>query len=93
MNDINYQVKFANFQAITDNHDPDIAMKFLQEANWDENVFYNLIKEASNNYLKNQNINFNSNSNRSVNSPIEKNFYKENLIDSNKFDNVKFNFY
>ena len=43
MNDINYQVKFANFQAITDNHDPDIAMKFLQEANWDENVFYNTI--------------------------------------------------
>jgi hypothetical protein len=38
MNEINYQEKFVNFQAITENNDPDVAMRYLQEANWDENV-------------------------------------------------------
>ena len=44
MNEINYQDKFSNFQAITENHDPDVAMKYLQEANWDENVFISFHK-------------------------------------------------
>ena len=40
MNEINYQDKITNFQAITENYDYDIAIKYLQEGKWDESVYY-----------------------------------------------------
>ena len=38
MNEINYDEKIQNFQLITENHDHEIAMNYLQKNNWDEAV-------------------------------------------------------
>ena len=40
MGDINeeQQLKVMTFQAITETHDPEIALHFLAESDWDESV-------------------------------------------------------
>ena len=38
MNETNYQEKVSNFQSITQNDDPHLAERYLEDANWDENV-------------------------------------------------------
>lgn len=38
--EINYPEKILNFHAITEYHDEEQALKFLEKANWDEGVIY-----------------------------------------------------
>lgn len=40
MNDINYDEKIKTFQLITDNNDYEVAINYLTNFNWDENVLY-----------------------------------------------------
>lgn len=65
MNEINYDEKICNFQAITENYDNEIAMNYLTRHNWDETVEINLnIKKASQTYfneMNNPRRNLNSN--------------------------------
>jgi hypothetical protein len=37
-NEIKFQEKVKNFQAMTDNYNDTIAMEYLMKTNWDESV-------------------------------------------------------
>ena len=76
-NTIDYESKIANFMAMTETGDPDIATQYLTAVNWDETL-------AVNNFYKriNSNINQNRNSNQNNNNNTSNNNNNQGFFDS-----------
>ena len=89
-NAIEYNSKVLDFMAMTETGDPEVATKYLKEANWDEtaavNNFFSKIKV--NNNLNNNNImgdELNNNNN------LNNNILNRNLINNDNIDNTNTN--
>ena len=41
--EIDYSVKIQNFITMTENNNQEIALNYLQKANWDETVNYDIL--------------------------------------------------
>ena len=86
-----YNTKILNFMAMTEIGDPDVANKYLQQANWDEttaaNIFFSQISPPQ----ENNNININPNHNER-NTNNNQNNNNEGLISRFIFGPLKFIF-
>ncbi len=40
--EIDYSLKISNFQAMTENYNEELSLKYLEQANWDEGVRTNI---------------------------------------------------
>jgi len=95
MDEIDYNIKIQNFLAMTETGDPEIASKYLEEAEWDEtkavnNFFNNSTTNSTNNALIN-NINISENSENNIISS-DNNRLNKDLITKNNINNeIKIN--
>ena len=93
--EIDYNSKILNFLAMTDINDQELAVKYLEENDWDEskaaNKFLNEINEnQNNNNIINENIDQNiifNDSNRSTNELFNENRLENNLELNNNNQN------
>ena len=90
-NAIEYNSKVLDFMAMTETGDPEVATKYLKDANWDEtaavNNFFSKIRVNNNNPNNNYNIRDELNMNNNLNN----NILNRNLINNDNNNDNNYN--